>query len=83
MDVYVLSYARAMSDKRWTGMTVGYYSSLEALEQAKERLRTRPGFRDYPQGFYVNIHKMDEEYDDPMFFTNWNGLPDGPNSIHS
>jgi hypothetical protein len=71
MDLYVLSYARPVLDGRWTGMCVGHYSSLARLEEAKDRLRRRPGFRDYPEGFYVNSYRMDEEYDDPMFFTRW------------
>jgi len=52
-------------------MVVGHYSSLAKLEEAKARLVDRPGFRDYPQGFYVNCYRMDEEYDDPTFFLPW------------
>ncbi|HEV3263149.1 MAG TPA: Hsp70 family protein [Gemmataceae bacterium] len=52
-------------------MFIGVYSSRKKLEEAKERLRRRPGFRDYPDGFRVRCDRMDEEYDDPMFFTPW------------
>jgi hypothetical protein len=72
MPIHILSYARKLPDGRWTGMIVGYYSSLEKLEKAKSRLLHRPGFRDYPEGFYVSCSMLDEECDDPMFFTKWN-----------
>jgi hypothetical protein len=71
MDVYVLWYARQTTTGVWTGTNIGYYPSLAKLEEARERLRQRPGFRDYPDGFYVNCYRMDVEYDDPMFFTCW------------
>jgi Hsp70 protein len=71
MDVYVLWYARQMTTGLWKGTNIGYYSSLAKLEEARERLRQRPGFRDYPQGLVINCYRMDEEYDDPMFFTCW------------
>jgi len=78
MDVYVLWYGRQLPDGRWTGMNIGYYSSMQKLEEARDRMRQRPGFRDYPEGFSVNSYRMDEEYDDPMFFTNWDGpIKDG------
>jgi hypothetical protein len=71
MDVYVLWYARPLPNGFWTGMNIGYYSSLKRLEEARERLRQRPGFRDFPNGFSLNCYRLDEEYDNPMFFTAW------------
>ncbi len=71
MEIHALSYARKLPDGRWTGMTIGYYSSLEKLEKAKTRLLQCPGFLDFPQGFYINSYRLDHEYDDPLFFTKW------------
>jgi hypothetical protein len=72
MEVYVLSYLRPMPDGRWTGMFVGAYTSARKVEEAQERLRGRPGFRDFPEGFRVHCYRADQDYDDPMFFTAWN-----------
>jgi hypothetical protein len=71
MIAHILSYARPNPDGRFSGMVVGIYSSVEKLEEAKERLRQRSGFRHYPNGFYSNSYRVDEDYDDPMFFTQW------------
>jgi hypothetical protein len=62
--VFVLSYLRPLPD----GTSIGVYSSLERAEQAIARLRQRPGFRDYPDGFQVDGRILDVDYDDPMFF---------------
>jgi hypothetical protein len=72
MIVYSLSYMRPLPDSgHWAGMFVGVYSSIRQVEAAKERLRRRPGFCDYPEGFRVECSRVDEDYDDPMFFTAW------------
>jgi hypothetical protein len=73
--VYILSYARPMPNGVWTGMYIGVYTSAEKMEAAKARLRQRSGFRDYPDGFYVNCYRTDEDYDEPTFFVPWN-LPE-------
>jgi hypothetical protein len=70
-NVFVLSYARPTSGNRWAGMFIGVYSSLEKAEAAKEGMRLRPGYRDFPDGFRVDCYRIDEDYDDPMFFTLW------------
>jgi hypothetical protein len=77
MHVFVLSYARPMSDGPWAGMFIGVYSSLEKVEAAKERMRVRPGFRDFPDGFRIDCLRIDEDYDDPMFFTAWDPAEPG------
>lgn len=71
MNVFVLSYMRPTPDEVWCGMFIGVYSSLEKVEAAMARMRVRPGYRDYPDGFRVGCYKADEDYDDPMFFTLW------------
>jgi hypothetical protein len=70
--VYILSYMRRLPDGPWTGAIVGVYTSAAKMEAAKARLRHRPGFQDYPDGFYVHCYRTDEDYDDPSFFVPWN-----------
>jgi hypothetical protein len=77
MNVFVLSYARPMADeprsadKQWCGMFIGVYTSLEKVEAAISRLRLRPGYSDFPEGFRIDCLRADADYDDPMFFTLW------------
>ena len=76
MHVYTLSYMRPLPEGHglagtWVGMFVGVYSSIRQVEASQERLRRRPGFCDYPDGFRVECRRVDEDYDDPMFFTSW------------
>jgi hypothetical protein len=47
------------------------YSTLKKAEAARERLVDTDEFRDFPRGFRIDCHRLDEEYDDPMFFTAW------------
>jgi hypothetical protein len=77
--VFLLSYLYHWPNGAWTGMLVGVYSSLEKAEQAIARLRQRPGFRDYPDGFRIDGRILDEDYDDPAFFADGSvGLGTGP-----
>jgi hypothetical protein len=69
--IYVLSYLRPLPDGGLAGADIGYYTTVSMVEAAKARLRDRPGFRDYPEGFSVNCYRIDEDYDDPTFFTLW------------
>jgi hypothetical protein len=70
-DIFTLSYVRPRPDGVWTGIFIGVYSSLKQVELAKSRLSARPGFRDYPEGLHVSCYRMNEDYDDPTFFTQW------------
>lgn len=52
---------------------IGVYSSLSSAQKAVERLRTMPGFRDYPllinplvddeeEGFYIDAYTLDQDH---------------------
>jgi hypothetical protein len=66
--VFLLSYKRQRPDGKWEGQFIGVYSSLEQVEKAKERLRAQSSFHDYPQGFYVDCWRVDEDYDGQDFW---------------
>lgn len=38
---------------------IGIYSTEEKARAALEQLRTEPGFRDYPDGFYIHPQRVD------------------------
>ena len=40
---------------------IGVYSSKERAEQAIERLKKKPGFRDYPDGFLIDCYELDQD----------------------
>jgi hypothetical protein len=72
VNIFVVGYKRKFPNREtWGGMIVGYYSSMQKAEEAIERSRLRPGFRDYPEGFYVTAYKVDADYDCPVFFIPW------------
>ena len=39
--------------------TIGIYSSEENALHAKEKLKHKPGFRDFPEGFHVIRYEID------------------------
>ena len=41
---------------------VGIYSSPSKAGAAIQRLRTQPGFLDYPNGFIVDAYELDEDH---------------------
>ncbi len=41
---------------------IGVYSTREAGESAIERLRTKPGFGDHPDGFHLDSYDLDEDH---------------------
>ena len=41
---------------------IGVYSSRASAEKAVERLRLRPGFRDRPEGFTIDLYRLDEDH---------------------
>ncbi len=71
MHAFVLSYMRPTAEGHFAGMFIGVYSSLKEVESAMARMRQRPGYRDHPDGFRVDCYRLNEDYDDPMFFTLW------------
>lgn len=40
---------------------IGIYSSAERAHQAIERLKSEPGFREYPKGFRVDEIELDRD----------------------
>jgi hypothetical protein len=70
-EVFVLFYLRPKSDGSWVGIFIGVYSSVRTVEAAIDRLRPKPDYRDYPDGFKVDCYRLDEEYDDQMSFNLW------------
>ena len=59
--VWVVQHvARADSDDE-DGKLLGVYSSPQSAEAAVLRFRDLPGFRDYPESFYIGQHELDRD----------------------
>lgn len=48
---------------------IGLYSSEAAAREAIERLRAQPGFCDSPDGFSLDLYRLDEDHWTEGFFT--------------
>ena len=47
---------------------IGYYSSLQKAKETIEALREKPGFRDYPNGFFIVERKSDSVRTERPFY---------------
>ena len=59
--VYVLQHLREDAESEDVKF-LGVYSSRAAAEAAINRVRDKPGFRDYPDGFYLDPHALDADH---------------------
>lgn len=58
----VLWHVQAMPDGDEDAKLIGVYSTDQKAEQAIERLRVQPGFRDAPGSFEVSDYELDKDY---------------------
>jgi hypothetical protein len=66
---FVLQHLHIFEDGSDDVKLIGIYSSRQAGEAAVERLRSQPGFCDYPElvdeegaGFYLSEYKVDKDH---------------------
>jgi len=61
MDVvYDLWFTREYADREDTELHIGIFSSEQAAQDAIARLRDKPGFRDFPEGFEAHATRLDD-----------------------
>ena len=60
-EVFLVQHAHSLEGGEEEVKTIGIYSTREAAEQAVERLRLQPGFRDTPAGFTVDLYWLDQD----------------------
>ena len=64
--VYVLTHAFEMKTSRdeeleeWAKM-IGVYTSEDEARKAVERLKTKPGFCDHPNGFIIDPYELNQD----------------------
>ena len=60
MSVFLAWHTRVDADSEDSKL-LGVYSSEAAAQAAINRLRYKPGFRNYPDGFEVSEHELDRD----------------------
>ncbi|MDB5327809.1 MAG: hypothetical protein JWM57_3378 [Phycisphaerales bacterium] len=59
--VYLLEHEHEMPAGHDDVKLLGIYSSQAKAERARERLRLQPGFREWPNGFIISSHQVDQD----------------------
>jgi hypothetical protein len=60
--VWLLWFEQERAEGDDTELLIGVYRTQEAANAAINRLRGRPGFRDYPEGFNVYEQILDKDH---------------------
>jgi len=60
--VYLLHHNRDKDTKNENYKKIGTYTSYELAEAAKNRVKDKPGFIDYPNDFYIDEYIIDKDY---------------------
>jgi len=61
--VFILQHERPETHDRMEDVKfIGAYSSRACAQEAVERLRLQPGFRDYPDDFTIDEYEIDKDH---------------------
>ena len=60
-SVYLLWFFPDEDELQDDQLLIGVYESRSAAKIAIERLRTKPGFVDYPQGFQIHSRELGQD----------------------
>jgi len=60
-EVYVVQHEYVLDDCD-EGKFIGVYSTRVLAEQAVERSRQLPGFRDHPDDFFIDAYQLNEDH---------------------
>lgn len=61
-DVYLLWYVTKEAEEDDNGLLIGVYQTQSGAQSAVERLQTKPGFADFPEGFQIHARELDRDY---------------------
>jgi hypothetical protein len=62
MVVFLLWHIHAKPDGEEDAKLIGVYSSQKKAEEARERVVSQPGFRDFPDGFQIDAYELDQDH---------------------
>ena len=61
-SVWLVWFEQEQSEGEDIELLIGVYRSEEAAKDAIDRVKNRPGFRDYPKGLGVHEYKLDQDH---------------------
>ena len=61
-SVYILQHVHIPHDDCEDVKFIGVYSTQKMAQQAIERLKAQPGFKETPQGFYIEEYDVDVDH---------------------
>jgi hypothetical protein len=67
--VFLLEHLHEFEDGGESVKTIGIYSTRDAAQQAAERLKLQPGFRDAPEGFSIDLYMVDMDHWEEGYLT--------------
>jgi hypothetical protein len=59
--VYLLWFVAKDDQEDDNGLLIGVYQTESNAQSAIERLRNKPGFADYPEGFQIHSRELDQD----------------------
>jgi hypothetical protein len=59
--VWLLWFEQERDEGEDTELFIGVYRTKQGAESAIDRLKSQPGFRDYPEGFHVYESILDKD----------------------
>jgi hypothetical protein len=60
--VFVVQHIARQDEPDEDVKLIGVYSDRQQANAAANRLKTQPGFRDYPDGFCIEEYQIDEDH---------------------
>jgi hypothetical protein len=74
-EVFLVEHMHTLEGGEEDVKIIGIYSSKEHAERAVERLRKQAGFRDTPDGFTIDLYRLDQDHWADGFVTVRGGDP--------
>jgi len=62
VDVFLLWHIHVLPGGEDNAKLIGVYATADDAEQAKQRVSSQPGFRDYPEGFDVSQYEIGRDH---------------------
>ena len=73
MRVYLLLHIHELAN-RDDEKLIGVYSTEEKAQEARERAKQQPGFRDFPEEFFIDPYSLDGDHWREGFVNTYPGL---------
>lgn len=61
-DVFVVEHLHVHKNGEEDAKLIGVYSSRGLAEKAVERMRLKPGFCETPEGFTIDLYRLDQDH---------------------